>query len=106
MAHLKLTPKSSTIRVYDQPNGYEKRLPYVGIVSIDHLTDWLVYIHGAVGKIDRETLGQAYALLREQGVTTALVERHRQVKVIRLTSGALPKEQHQELQALVAAQLA
>jgi hypothetical protein len=84
MIHLTLTPLMSTIRVYDQPDGYEKRLPYLGLVTVKHLTDKTVYLCGAVGKIDRETRTMGLALLREQGITTLMVERHGRMKTIDL----------------------
>jgi hypothetical protein len=84
MIHLTMTTEVSTIRVYDQPGGYEKRLPYLGIVTVTHLNDTTVYLHGAVGKIDRETRAKALEMLREQGVTTVMLERRGRMKTLKL----------------------
>lgn len=81
---LAITPEVSTIRAYDQPDGYAQRRPYLGIVTVTHLTDKVAYLHGAVGKIDRQTRAQALAMLRERGVTTLLLERHGRMKTIEL----------------------
>ena len=88
MAHLTMTPQTSAIRAYDQPGGYENRLPYLAIVTVTHLTDKIVYLHGAVGKVDRETWTKTLDLLRERGVTTVMLERHGQMKTIQLSAPA------------------
>lgn len=84
MIHLTMTPQTSAIRAYDQPGGYENRLPYLAIVTVTHLTDKVVYLHGAVGKVDRETWEKTLDLLRAQGVTTVMLERHKKIKTITL----------------------
>ena len=88
MIHLTITTEVSTIRAYDQPDGYTRRLPYLGIVTVTHLTDRVVYLHGAVGKFDREALVQAMQLLRERGITTVMLERHGRLKTIELAAPA------------------
>jgi hypothetical protein len=82
--HLTMTPHIEFIRVYDQPSGYEKRLPYLGILAVTHLTDKIAYLHAAVGKIDRATYMLAVSMLRERGITTLMVERHGRLKTIEL----------------------
>lgn len=84
MVHLTMTPEEWSIRVYDQPDGYEKRLPYVGIVRVKCLTDKVVYMCGAVGKIDRSTRALGLAMLREYGYTTVMLERHGRLRTIEL----------------------
>jgi len=80
MTHLVMTPHVSFIRVYDQPDGYEKRVPYLGILAVTHLTDTTVYVHGAVGQITRQAHDQALEMLRAQGVTTVMYERRGRMK--------------------------
>jgi hypothetical protein len=82
--HLVMSPHVEFIRVYDQPDGYEKRLPYVGILGVTFLTNKIVYLHGAVGRVDRTAYAQATAMLRARGITTLMVERHGQMKTIEL----------------------
>ena len=84
MSHLHIAPSVLTIRVYDAPGGYEARRPYVGIMTVSHLSDTVVYLHGAVGKIDRATHRAALAMLRERGVTTVQYERRGQMKILEL----------------------
>jgi hypothetical protein len=84
MTYLTITPEVSSIRAYDQPGGYENRRPYIAIVTVTHLTDKVVYLHGAVGKVDRETWEKTLDLLRTHGVTTVMLERHRKIKTIDL----------------------
>jgi hypothetical protein len=84
MTHLHMTPQVSNIRVYDAPGGYEARRPYLGIITVTHLTDWFTYVHGAVGKIDRATYEAALNMLRDLGVTTVMYERRGRMKTIEL----------------------
>jgi hypothetical protein len=84
MIHLHITPAVSNIRAYAQPNGYPDRAPYLAILTVLHLTDTVVYLMGAIGTVNRETREAAFALLRERGVKTALMERHGQMKTIDL----------------------
>jgi len=84
MIHLTITPEVSSIRAYDRPNGYENRLPYLAIVSVKHLTDRIVYLHGAVGSVDRETWVKTLDLLRSKGVTTVMLERRGRMRTISL----------------------
>lgn len=84
MIHLVMTAEVSSVRAYDQPDGYERRIPYLAIVSVTHLTDTTVYLHGAVGKVDRETWAKMIDLLRERGIKTVMLERHGRMKTISL----------------------
>jgi hypothetical protein len=84
MTHLHMARKTSTIRVYAEPGGYEARRPYLGIITVDHLTSSTVYVHGAVGKIDRATHARALNMLRELGVTKVMYERRGQMKTIKI----------------------
>ena len=84
MTHLHMTPEVSTIRVYDAPGGYEARRKYQGIITVTHLTDRVVYVHGAVGQVDRATYAQALDMLAELGVTTVMYERRGRMKTIEL----------------------
>jgi hypothetical protein len=86
MIHLTMTPATSNIRAYDQPGGYENRRPYLAIVTVTHLTDKIVYLHGAVGTVCRETWTKTLDLLRERGVTTVMLERHGRMKTIELAA--------------------
>ena len=84
MTHLHMAREVSTIRVYSAPGGYEARRPYDGIITVTHLTSSTVYVHGAVGKIDRATHARALNMLRELGVTTVMYERRGRMKTIEL----------------------
>ena len=84
MIHLEMSTRTSEIRAYDQPGGYEKRLPYLAIVTVTHLTDQVVYLHSAKGIADRETWEKMLDLLRESGVTTVMLERRGRMRTIEL----------------------
>jgi len=88
MTHLHMTPMVSTLRVYDAPGGYEQRRPYLGIMTVSHLSDKVVYLHGAVGEIDRATYEAALAMLRERGVTTVQYERRGRMKILTLATAS------------------
>ncbi|HEX5126511.1 MAG TPA: hypothetical protein VFW00_07200 [Rhodocyclaceae bacterium] len=79
-----MTTEVSVLRAYDQPNGYEQRLPYLAILTITHLSDTAVYLHKAVGKIDRETWNRAMEMLAAKGVRTVQYERHGRMKTINI----------------------
>jgi len=86
MIHMKMSTRTSEIRAYDQPGGYEKRLPYLAIVTVTHLTDRIVYLSGAKGLADRETWEKMLDLLRDCGVTTVMLERRGRMKTIQLSA--------------------
>lgn len=92
MIHLTMAPQTSAIRAYDQPGGYENRLPYLAIVTVTHLTDKVVYLQGAVGKVDRETWEGTLDLLRARGVTTVMLERHGRMKTISLDAAVADQQ--------------
>jgi hypothetical protein len=92
MIHLTMTPEVSSIRAYDQPGGYENRRPYLAIVTVTHLNDTTVYLHSGVGTVDRETWVKVLDLLRSQGVTTLMMERHGEMKTIALQQGGAHHE--------------
>jgi hypothetical protein len=85
MTHLTMTPEVSSIRAYEQPGGYENRLPYLAIVKVTHLNDKTVYLHSGIGTVDRETWNKLLDMLRETGVGTVMLERHGQMKTIQLS---------------------
>jgi hypothetical protein len=83
MITLEMSPSMSTIRVYvDRPDGYKNREPYQGIITVKHLGDEVVFLEGAIGKVDRETREKVFQLLRESGIKEVQMERHgKMVKV-------------------------
>jgi hypothetical protein len=85
MIHLEMTPATSDIRAYlDQPDGYAARAPYRAKLTVMHLSDTLVYLQGAVGKVDRETWTKAFELLRAHGVKRVQIERRGRMRFIDL----------------------
>jgi len=84
MTHLHMATAVSTIRVYDGPGGYEARRAYLGIMTVSHLTDSTVYVHGAVGQIDRATYENALNMLSDLGITTVMYERRGRMKTVEL----------------------
>lgn len=84
MVHLTITPETFSVRAYDEPDGYEKRLPYKVIVQVKSLDGKIAHLSGAIGKVDRETWSALLVLLREKGFTTAMLERHKKIKTIQL----------------------
>jgi hypothetical protein len=84
MTHLHMAREVSTIRLYDEPGGYEARRPYRAILQVTHLSDSFAYLHGAVGEIDRAAHAAAMNMLRDLGVTTVMYERRGRMKTIKL----------------------
>jgi hypothetical protein len=84
MIHLEMSKRTSEIRAYDQPGGYEKRAPYLAIVTVTHLTDEVAYLHSAKGIANRETWEKMLDLLRDGGVKTVMLERRGRMRTIEL----------------------
>lgn len=84
MIYLDMRPEVSVARSYNVPNGYDSRAKYLCVVTISHLSDKHVYLHGARGGMDKETWTVLLALLREKGVETVQLERRGHMKFIDL----------------------
>ena len=84
MTHLHIATSGSTIRLYDEPGGYEARRAYKGILQVTYLSDSFAYLHGAVGEIDRAAHAAAMKMLRDRGVTKVMYERRGRMKTIEL----------------------
>ena len=82
--HLEITTEVSSVRAYDGPDGYAKRLPYTAIITISHLTDTTAYLHGAKGDASRAVWVALLDLLRARGIRTVMLERHGKMKTIEL----------------------
>jgi len=84
MIHLTMTPETFSVRAYDRPDGYEKRLPYRAIVQVKSLDGKIAHLGGAIGTVDRETWSALLVLLREKGFTAVMLERHGRMRTIEL----------------------
>jgi hypothetical protein len=73
--HLTITPFISQIRIYDEPDGYEKRIPYKGIITVTYLNEKTAYLSGAVGEINRKVYNEIVKLLKAEGIEEVLFER-------------------------------
>ncbi len=76
--------KESVIRVYDVPNGYVQRRPYVASCTVDYLTHDAAYISNLMGRVNRSTMHLFKQHLKKQGVSTLMYERHGEMKEERL----------------------
>jgi hypothetical protein len=63
-----------TLRLYDEPEGYEKRLPYRAVATVSLMGEraWLCGLHG---RFDRPAWRAIEDWLRSRGVTSAAMER-------------------------------
>lgn len=80
MTILHMSRSVSEVRAYDQPDGYALRLPYRAIVTVKHLGDDVVYLGAAVGTLNLGDFPALLAMLKAQGVTTVMFERHGRMK--------------------------
>ena len=96
MIYLEISTRTSEIRAYDQPGGYEKRLPYLAIITVTHLNDQVAYLHGAKGVADRQTWSALLDMLRDRGVTTVMLERHGGMRTIDLSQSSTGAESTSE----------
>lgn len=63
-------------RGYDQPDGYEQRMPYRFVASIFAIGNGRARAFATHGDIDRATIQAMAADLLDKGIHTLLVERH------------------------------
>lgn len=72
--HAHAEPLVWTLRIYDEPDGYERRRPYraVATVSLFGRRAWISALHGT---FDRAAWRAIEAWLRTRGVTSAAMER-------------------------------
>ena len=63
------------IRVHDRGN-YENKDPFVGVVTVHHLSDSIVYLEANLGRFDKTTYVEIYRKLSEMGVQTIWYQRH------------------------------
>ncbi len=70
-----------TLRLYDEPDGYARRLPYAAVctVSIMHRYATISALHGRFG---RDTWRAIEDWLRLQGATSAAMERNGRLVVL------------------------
>ncbi len=81
---LTMTPFVSQVRLYDEPDGYARRVPYKAIVTITHLTDKTVYLSAAVGDLTLDVYPALLAMLKERGIESVMMERHGRMKTLNL----------------------
>lgn len=84
MIHVHMSPVVSHIRVYDVPDGYKNRVPYQGILTVQHNSETDVTLIGASGVADRETWDAVFKLLRDSGIKTARIERRGVMRTLHL----------------------
>lgn len=79
--HIHESYKESVIRVYEEPDGYAKRLPYIASCTIDYLSHDVAFISNMMGRINRATLHKIRDHLRKNGFITVMFERHGKMRV-------------------------
>ncbi len=70
-----------TLRLYDGPDGYARRLPYVTVVTAQIMGDRAM-LSGLHGRFDREAWQAIEHWLRSRGVTSAAMERRGRLVVL------------------------
>lgn len=73
--HLHAEPLVWTLRLYEGPDGYERRLPYRAVATVS-LFGNRAWISGLHGRIDRAAWRLLNDWLKSQGVTSVAMERH------------------------------
>lgn len=74
VTYLHADPIVWTLRLYDEPDGYEQRMPYraVATVSIMGAQAWIGGLHG---RFDRAAWREVHRWLRARGVSSVAMER-------------------------------
>ncbi|MCD6674830.1 MAG: hypothetical protein LT106_18510 [Burkholderiaceae bacterium] len=76
MIYLHAEPIGWTLRLYDEPDGFARRVPYQTLVATVTIMGARASIWGLHGRFDRDTRRAIAQWLHEQGVTSAEMERH------------------------------
>ncbi len=84
--HIELTPFTSVMRLYDDPDGYAKRIPYKAalIVSWENSTDVTLCVAMSERNITPAVWTLAMDTLKKLGVTKVTFERHGVTKTYRI----------------------
>jgi hypothetical protein len=77
-----MTTEVASIRVYKEADGYEKRLPYLGMLNVTFLNEATAYIWGARGVVTRQSYNAALKMLKDLGVSEVQFERRGKIKSI------------------------
>ena len=64
-----------TLRLYDEPDGYERRLPYRAVATVSLMGERAL-LSGLHGRFDRSGWRAIEEWLRSRDVTSAAMERH------------------------------
>lgn len=72
--YLHFQPTSAQVRVYDVENGYDSRVPYIGIMNISFITEKAIYLSGAHGTITRQSYNEFISLMKSMGVQQVMYE--------------------------------
>lgn len=86
--YIELTPfepgiRMEVMRLYDKPDGYKKRLPYLAALVVRWDSDTEVFLCLALsvfGEIDRRIWRLAMRALKERGVAKVTMDRHGEIK--------------------------
>lgn len=75
-----INPILSTVRFFDG-GSYENKDPFVGVATIQYISDTEAFICGLHGKITKNQLADLFRELSDMGITTVRYERHGKEKV-------------------------
>lgn len=70
-----------TLRLYDEPDGYARRLPYAAVATVQIMGERAL-LSGLHGRFDRAAWRAVHRWLRSQGVTSAEMERNGRTVVL------------------------
>jgi len=76
-----------TLRLYDEPDGYVRRVPYPTVVTAMLMGDRAL-LSGLHGSFDRQAWRAIEEWLRSRGVTQAAMERHGRIVTLTDEDGA------------------
>jgi hypothetical protein len=78
--HIEHSPFTTVMRLYDDPDGYAKRLPYNALLMAQWRSDTEVYLCCTHGEIDWQVWKLAMSILKSEGVTKVSFERRGKLK--------------------------
>jgi len=78
-------PIVTQIRVYSEPDGYENKIPYDAIMTVQYVSDSTAYVEGLQGKINIRVIKELVKILKDNGVRGFWYTRDTELKYAELS---------------------
>ncbi len=79
--HVHYLHTSGELRIYSDPQGYEKRQPHSGFINVLWLDENTAMLRGAIGRMQVKTMLAIVKALQQQGAKKLLIKRRKGKRV-------------------------